>query len=196
MKKQLLLFSILSVLLCFFACNKQASVFTETNVRTDKMLVTTVETVLSNEIPLTLFVVRHAEKEEGANPSLTDIGKKRAADLAHFLEKVPIDAIYSSNYKRTQETAMPTASLKNISTTTYDAGQLSQVAAGLLATQASKTVLLVGHSNTNPDLINILTQTKDYPHLTEKQYDDIFLLRIHSLGETEVLHLKYGSDSE
>jgi len=196
MKKQLLLFSILSALLCFFACNKQASVLTEANVRTDKMLVTKVDTVLSNETPLTLFVVRHAEKQEGDDPSLTDIGKQRANDLAHLLEKVPIDAIYSSNYKRTQETAMPTASQKNISITTYDARQLSHVAADLLATQASKTVLLVGHSNTNPDLINVLTQTKNYPHLTEKQYDDIFLLRIHSLGDTEVLHLKYGTESE
>ena len=131
---------------------------------------------------LTLFVVRHAEKQAGKDPSLSDMGKQRAADLAHFLEKVSIDAIYSSNYKRTQETAMLTANQKNIRITNYDPGQLHQVAADLLATQAAKTVLLIGHSNTNPDLINIITQTKDYPHLTEKQYDDIFMLRVHQLS--------------
>ena len=196
MKKYLFLFSILTACLSFFACTKKASVLTEKIIRTDTVLVTSVDTVLSNEVPLTLFVVRHAEKQAGKDPSLSDKGKQRAADLAHFLENVPVDAIYSSNYKRTQETAMPTANQKDIRITNYDPGQLSQVAADLLATQAGKTVLLLGHSNTNPDLINIITQTKDYSHLTEKQYDDIFMLRVHQLGKAEVLHLNYGAKSD
>jgi len=196
MNKQLFLFSILSAFLCLLSCNKQASVLKESTIRTDKVMVTNVDTVLHNEVPLTLFLVRHAEKQEGKDPSLTDIGKQRAADLAHFLDKVPLDAIYSSNYKRTQETAMPTATQKNISINTYDARNLPQVAADLLTTQASKTVLVVGHSNTTPDLINILTKTKDYPHLTEKQYDDVFLLRVYSLGKADVLHFNYGAKSE
>ena len=196
MKKQGSLFSIIFAIFCFCACNEQTGVLAKETSRTDKNILTD-NAVWKEEVPITLFVVRHAEKQTGTNPSLTENGKQRAIDLAHFLENIPIDAIYSSNYKRTEETVMPTATQKNLAITTYDPGQLSKVASDLLAIQASKTVLLVGHSNTNPDLINILTKTKDYPHLTEKQYDDIFMLRVYSnLENTEVLHLNYGAKSD
>jgi len=142
MKKQGSLFSIIFAIFCFGACNEQTGVLAKETSRTDKSILTD-NAVWKEEVPITLFVVRHAEKQTGTNPSLTENGKQRAIDLAHFLENIPIDAIYSSNYKRTEETVMPTATQKNIAITTYDPGQLSKVASDLLAIQASKTVLLV-----------------------------------------------------
>ena len=136
------------------------------------------------------------EKQIGKDPSLTTLGKQRADELARFLEAVPLDAIYSSNYKRTQETAQPIAAQKSIPITNYDPRILDKIAKDLLVTYKGKTVLLVGHSNTNPDLINILTQTSAYPHLSEKQYDDIYLLQVYGLGKTAVLNFKYGMPSE
>ena len=185
--KQLLTLLTGLLLLLSLSCNKKA-VLTASNTRAN--------TVSTTSLPTTLFIVRHAEKQAGKNPSLTDTGKRRATELARVLEKVPLDAIYSSNYKRTKETALPTANRKNLTITDYNPRELQELATNLLATQTGKTILLIGHSNTNPELLNIFTKTNDYPPMTEKQYDDIFLLRVHEIGTTEVMHLQYGTPTK
>ena len=62
----------------------------------------------------TFLLVRHAEKETGDNPSLTTAGAARAEELARVAADLGIDAIYSTRYKRTRETAGPTAKATGI----------------------------------------------------------------------------------
>lgn len=142
----------------------------------------------------TLILVRHAEKQTTeTNPSLTEAGKSRALELSKLLEGVEIDAIFSSNYNRTLETAQPTAAAKNIEVTLYDPSDLNSFAASLLMDASNSTKLIVGHSNTTPDLINILLKEQRLEHISEKGYDDVFILTLLGNGSAKLLPLKYGA---
>ncbi len=145
----------------------------------------------------TFFLVRHAEKAStGDNPSLTKEGQARAEELARLLEKVPIDAVYSTDYNRTMETAMPIATVKNIPIEKYDPRDLPAFVASFQGPSQKKKILIVGHSNTTPALINIFTNSNQYSNLSEKQYDNMFLLSSVDGKVLDVLTLKYGKASE
>ena len=63
-----------------------------------------------DEETFTIYLVRHSEKKSTAsNPSLTKCGEQRSVNLKNFLNDVPLDAVYSTNYVRTKRTALPTA---------------------------------------------------------------------------------------
>ena len=144
----------------------------------------------------TFFLVRHAEKVlTGKNPSLTKAGQERAEELARLLEEVPIDAIYSTDYKRTMETAMPTATAKNIAIETYDPSDLETFAASFQGPSENKKILIVGHSNTTPALINIFANSNQYSSLSEKQYDNLYILSSVDRKVVDVLTIKYGKVS-
>lgn len=145
----------------------------------------------------TFFLVRHAEKAlTGDDPSLTAEGQARAEELARLLEEVPIDAVYSTDYKRTMETAMPTAMAKNLPIEKYDPSDLSKFVASFQRPTSKKKILIVGHSNTTPALINIFTDSNQYSSLSEKQYDNLFLLSSMDRKVVDVLTIKYGKKSE
>ena len=156
--------------------------------------------IMSDSLPIevsTFFLVRHAEKAlTGDNPSLTIEGKARAEELARLLEEIPIDAIYSTDYKRTMETAMPTAQAKNIPIKTYNPSDLEGFAASFQRPTTNKKILIVGHSNTTPALINIFANSSQYANLTEKQYDNLYILSSVDRKVVDVLTIKYGKESE
>jgi len=145
----------------------------------------------------TFFLVRHAEKAlTGNNPSLTKEGQARAEELARLLEEVPIDAVYSTNYNRTMETVMPIATAKNLPIEKYDPSNLTDFVASFQRPSQKKKILIVGHSNTTPALINIFTNSNQYSNLSEKQYDNMFLLSSIDGKVVDILTIKYGNKSE
>ena len=98
-----------------------------------------------------IYLVRHAEKivSEGVNdPELTPIGLFRADNIAKQLSSVGVTQIFSTEYKRTMQTAKPLADYQSIKITPYDASDLEAFAEQLKQIQG--TVLVVGHSNTTP----------------------------------------------
>ncbi|QXP78977.1 MULTISPECIES: SixA phosphatase family protein [Winogradskyella] len=120
----------------------------------------------SDEIS-TYYLIRHAEKDRSdntsRNPNLTNEGLKRADNWAKHFKDIDFDAIYSTDYNRTKQTAMPTVKSKNIELQIYDPSDLKIEA--FLEKTKGKTVLIVGHSNTTPKFVNEL--------LGEEKYDDI-----------------------
>ena len=52
--------------------------------------------------PLVAWVVRHAEKDEGHDPHLTEEGQQRAEALVPVMADVPLVAVYATDYNRTQ----------------------------------------------------------------------------------------------
>lgn len=115
----------------------------------------------------TLYFVRHAEKVSGHdNPSLTRCGKQRAQQLATLLSASNIKSIYSTHYNRTMSTAAPVSKALDIPITNYSAKSLNQFALHLK--QIGENALIVGHSNTSPQLVNLLTSQK----LTNLNEDD------------------------
>ena len=106
----------------------------------------------------TYLLVRHAEKDlrVADDPPLTADGIARAERLAGSLHDTPLDAIYSSPYRRTRQTAAPIAAAKGIALVDYDPADATGFAARLRRDHPRGSVLGVGHSNTLPPLARAL----------------------------------------
>jgi len=90
-----------------------------------------------------------------------------------------INAIYSTAYNRTQETAAPTANRLGLSIKSYDPRQLEQFA-NTIRTGLDENLLVVGHSNTTPVLVNHLIGEDKYPQLDESQYGDLYVVSLYT----------------
>ncbi len=138
--------------------------------------------------PSVIFIVRHCEKamESTDNPNLAEEGKKRAAHLAEILKNTGIEAVYSTNYKRTMQTAEPLATVLKITPTAYEP---REAAFGEMLRKSGKKVLVVGHSNTVPELLNQLTGTKNYQ--PNDGYGDLWVVTMLENQPVTVLRLSY-----
>jgi broad specificity phosphatase PhoE len=141
----------------------------------------------------TFFLVRHAEKvSDGSfDPDLTAAGSARADELAYILRYVDLDAIYSTPFQRTKQTAMPTAREKGLDLELYDPsdkGFLKKV----LHSHPGGTVLIVGHSNTIPGMVNELAGKPDFSDLDDDTYDNLFIACVPAEGEPVILQMRYG----
>lgn len=135
------------------------------------------------------YLVRHAEKDTSvagatmmqANPPLSEKGIQRSTRLASLLEKENIDYIFSTNYIRTQSTAQPLATLigKEIQFYEINKGTVFSDAIQQMP-YLGKTLLIVGHSNTIPPLVNALIKTNKYQNLSDNEYGFIYKVTIES----------------
>jgi broad specificity phosphatase PhoE len=147
----------------------------------------------SAESSLTVFIVRHAEKEaDGTDPSLTDAGRARAESLAALLADAGITAIFSTEFKRTQETAAPLAKRLGLSVTVVPGKDLDALLSKARALGPDGRALIVGHSNTVPELAQRLTGVK-VAALTDADYDRLYVGMVRKEGQGEVLLLRYGA---
>lgn len=121
------------------------------------------------------YLVRHAEKTTEKNdPGLTDVGVRRADDLAARLSEIKLDKIYSSNYIRTRDTAAPTAKAQGVRVEIYDPKDLEGFAAALLAETGH--ILVVGHSNTTPPLVEFLGGEGGEPIVEANEYNRFYVI--------------------
>jgi broad specificity phosphatase PhoE len=147
------------------------------------------------ESSLTVFIVRHAEKQSSAaDPSLTEAGRERAESLAGLLADAGISAIFSSEFKRTQETAAPLAKRLGLSVTVVPGKDLDALLSKVRALGPDGRALIVGHSDTVPELARRLTGVK-VANLTDADYDRLYVGTIRKEGPGEVLLLHYGGSS-
>src|SRR5437868_6748255 len=103
----------------------------------------------------TTFIVRHAERADSSNDSdLSEVGRARAEALAKMLKDKNIAAIYTTEFKRTQQTAAPLAKALGITVTPLPAKDNAALVAKLRTLKGN--ALVVGHGNTIPDLIKAL----------------------------------------
>ena len=208
MKKILLL--LLPLLIAFASslssCEKDPEIITQTVVETDTLFITAHDTVfiqvtdtltltdLVEDTATTFIVLRHAETTgSGTNPSLSTEGQARALELRRILANVPLAAVFSSNYNRTRQTAQPAADDKLLTVNLYDPLNQSPLVDDWLTAYRGKTVLVVGHSNTAPALLNLFLESTAYTNLPETEYDNLFIATVSERGRGKVLHLKYGN---
>ena len=184
------------------ACDKDPEVIIETKIDTIIVVdtVTVIDTLtltdtLFQNLPdtvTTFILVRHAETTgSGSNPNLSTDGQARATRLSQMLDKVKLNAVYSSNFKRTTQTAQPTATAKGLSVTIYDPTDPGNIASQVLNNYPLGAVLIVGHSNTIPELLNVLLGSNAYPDIPESEYDNLFIVHVSAIGEATMTHLKY-----
>jgi broad specificity phosphatase PhoE len=137
---------------------------------------------------VTVILVRHADVPAGsANPSLTAQGHARATALASMLRDTPLNAIFVSDQLRTQQTAQPAADQAHLQL------QKKTEAADLTAAiraRTSGTILVVGHSNTVPQVISMLGGPRF--EIGETEFDNLFLLTLNQ-GQASVVRLRYGT---
>jgi phosphohistidine phosphatase SixA len=133
--------------------------------------------------PTRVFLVRHAEKrsdgENPRDPHLTEAGQARAEELARVLGESGIEAILSTDFHRTRETAAPIAAATGVEVEITGAGaDYAEATARLIRERhAGQTVLVVGHSNTTPALIRALgVAASEIGEIGDDEYDDLFLV--------------------
>jgi phosphohistidine phosphatase SixA len=120
----------------------------------------------------TLYLVRHAEKQADVkNPPLTQCGEERAKQLTTLLSKANIKSVYSTNYQRTMSTAAPLSNREKITIENYNPRELEQFSLHLH--NRKENALIVGHSNTTPQLTQLLSNQK-VDELTEKEYQMLY----------------------
>lgn len=147
------------------------------------LLLTTLSLPLFAADSFTLYLVRHAEKQPiKNNPSLTQCGIARSEQLATLLASANIDKIYSTAYARTRETATPLAMKRQLMLSNYSPRGLTQLAIKLK--KAGENTLVVGHSNTTPQLASLLTG-QQVANITEKEYQ--MLYQIHVVNDKAYL---------
>ncbi|NRS89948.1 broad specificity phosphatase PhoE [Flavobacterium sp. 7E] len=147
-----------------------------------------------------IIIVRHAEKmtdnPKEKDPELTTKGNERAVDLATRLhESGKIDVAYTTDYRRTRNTAQPTATSNKITLQIYDASKLQEFAKNVLKKDFSKTVLIVGHSNTVLETIEALGGKRPIDSIGDQEYDNAFLMLIKADGSIKTEVFKYGAPS-
>jgi len=132
-----------------------------------------------------IYLMRHAEKVEDntVDPDLTPEGKARAQVYASILRDENVTAIFSTPYIRTRKTAEPTASIHGLAIQEYDPAQPKDLAE-ILKT-LSGTVLVTGHSNTIPELVNMLTG-ENMPALDDRVYDRVYRVTLEDGLHTEL----------
>ena len=135
------------------------------------------------------YLVRHAEKDTSvagatmmqANPPLSEKGVQRSTRLASLLEKENIDYIFSTKYLRTQSTAQPLATLIGKEIQFYEITKGTAFSDSIQQMPfLGKTLLIIGHSNTIPPLVNALIKTNKYQNLSDNEYGFIYKVIMES----------------
>tara|TARA_Y100001960_G_C14099576_1_gene552229 strand:+ start:62 stop:577 length:516 start_codon:yes stop_codon:yes gene_type:complete len=131
------------------------------------------------------YFIRHAEKDRSnpndRNPELNKKGKSRALNWADFFRETPLKAIYSTNYIRTISTAHPIAKDKNLPIIIYGPSELN-IKLFIKETQG-KQVLIVGHSNTTPQLVNAVLGYQRFEQMQDNDNSSLFIIT-ESNGKT------------
>jgi len=124
--------------------------------------------------PATVYVVRHLHTPEGErDPDLTAEGRAAAAALPRAFRGRPLAAIYVSAFRRSAQTAAALAAERRIVPTLYDPADTPALVARVRA--ARGPVLVVGHSNTVPDIVQQLGGTRPAP-LAHPDFGDMWTI--------------------
>lgn len=128
----------------------------------------------------TFYFIRHAEKDrsdpENSDPELSQDGLGRAMHWDVILEDVALDAIYSTDYRRTSMTAAPTSVNRNIDVQYYDPRILD--IQEFKRDNLNKNVLVVGHSNTTPQFVNQMLGEEKYFPMDDNDNGSLFIVQI------------------
>lgn len=144
----------------------------------------------------TIVVVRHAEKAVGTieDPPLSPEGEQRAERLAVMFGEASgvghLDAIYVTNTRRSQQTAAALAARLHLVPAVVPLSDIGALVARVLRDHRGGTVLIVGHSNTIPELIRELSG-KEIEPIADTDYSDIYVLSVPHFGSASLVHLKF-----
>ncbi len=140
------------------------------------------------------IMVRHAEKKlnEGDDPTLTLTGETRAGNLGHILKRLNISQILSTNTRRTISTIQPLMDMTGKKGyMSYEQKTQNSTVESLIYSSKGQKFVLVGHSNTIPELLNHLTNTTNYKEIDSNEYSKFFVVVTQGKGQTQVYTFNY-----
>jgi broad specificity phosphatase PhoE len=146
----------------------------------------------------TIIFFRHAEQtsHDEADPPLSEAGQRRVAELTRQLVDADvvagIDAIYSTPYIRSLETARPIADQLDLPINSYAADDTEEILNTILKNHKGKIILVIGHGNTLPVLIANLGASKKVPAIAQNEFDNIYIISIPWFGKTKTIRLRIG----
>ena len=143
----------------------------------------------------TVILVRHADRT-GTIDQLNTDGIIRAQELARILDEANISAIYASTANRTQQTADPLATQIGINATIYDTSDLAALADDIKTNHKGEVILVVGHSNTVPQTINLLGITPALPDIPYTEFDNLYIVTLTKKSNPRLLKIEYGADTQ
>ncbi|MCR9228998.1 MAG: histidine phosphatase family protein [Flavobacteriaceae bacterium] len=136
--------------------------------------------IAEDPVVSTFYFIRHAEKDrtdpENPDPELNQDGLDRAIRWAEVFDAIPLDIVYSTNYERTSMTAAPTSVKKDIDIKYYDPNTFDAEEFKLV--NQDKNILVVGHSNTTPMLVNQVIGKEKYDQMDDSDNSSLFIVRI------------------
>ena len=145
----------------------------------------------------TVILVRHAEKKLEPNnqdPDLSPEGVERAQEIARVFANAGIDAIYATQYKRTQQTVKPLSDRTGVAPTMLEASQPDELIKRIQTSLRGQTIFIAGHNNTVPAIASQLSG-ETFPVIPESEYDNLFIVTVYRFGKAKVVRLKYGKES-
>lgn len=140
-----------------------------------------------------IFLVRHGEKEAGADPALSAAGTARAQALAERLSGEGVTEIWSTQTNRTQQTAAPLAEVLGLEVKAYDPSALPAFASTLGDMAGVK--LVVGHSNTTDALAALIGADPGPPIDEVNEFDRLYVIDLSQIGVTADRIERYGAPS-
>lgn len=125
----------------------------------------------------TYYFIRHSEKiDNSENPDLSEKGKIRAENWKNIFSETKFDAVYSTDFKRTIQTATPILNSRNLNAIIYIPKTID---IELFKSETkNKTILIVGHSNSTPEFVNKLIKEKKYEKIDETIFGNLYIVSI------------------
>ena len=146
----------------------------------------------------TVILVRHAEKAASPadDPPLNAAGEARSRELAQAVRDAGVSAIITTQFARTRATGQPIATALGITPTVVAATNTNHVqdVVAEIRKHPGQTVLIVGHSNTVPAIVEALG-AKRPPAICDSQYDNLYVVTMPSSGAVATIRAKYGEPS-
>lgn len=140
--------------------------------------------------PVTVFVVRHAERASSESDSpLSEVGKERAARLVEMLKDAGITHAFSTEFVRTRETVAPLAGRLGLTATVVPGREMNTLISTLQGLPPGSRALVAGHSNTINQIAGRLSG-QEIPALPETEYDRLYVVTMFE-GKVSVVLVRF-----
>ncbi len=143
----------------------------------------------------TVILIRHAEKiidPNNADPDLSPAGQARAQELVRMFGDAGINAIYATQYKRTQQTVKPLADKLGLPVGQVNSKSTAELVTQIRSKHGGQVVFIAGHNSTVPEIVSALGGPQ-YPVIPESEYDNLYIVTVYRTGKAKVVRMKYGA---
>jgi broad specificity phosphatase PhoE len=138
-----------------------------------------------------IYVVRHAERlDQSTDSPLSPAGTGRANRLRDMLRAAGVTSIFTSELRRTIETAQPLADALQLTPQPLPGADVQGLVSRLAALKPHDRALVVGHSNTVPEILRALAVTPPVT-IADTEFDNLFIVVPQKDSAPVLLRLKF-----